>query len=57
MTPNFEAPPEEYPQFGTLLMINIEQFFYSPNHLPNPRVMKLSLEFTSHNKVNVQFFL
>jgi hypothetical protein len=37
MTPKFESPTEEHPQFGTLLMINIEQFFLLTISLAKPK--------------------
>jgi hypothetical protein len=37
MTPNFEQPTGEHPYFGTLLMINIEQYFLPTISLPEPK--------------------
>jgi hypothetical protein len=57
INPNFETPKEDHPEFGIL---PIEQFFHPPYHLPNPsvhqKITKLPFEFTSRNKINVQFF-
>jgi hypothetical protein len=57
ITPNFETPKGEHPEFGIL---PIEQFFHPPYHLANlsmhQKITKLPIEFTSHNKINVQFF-